>query len=71
MYKRQLHTLNFSAGYSLNKHFNLKLQVNDLLNRDVIFKQDVPTTGQEMDCLLYTSPVPCTNVFSFIKRSNI
>ena len=46
--QQTLHTLNFSAGYSLNKHFNLKLQVNDLLNRDVIFKQDVPTTGQEM-----------------------
>ena len=33
--------------------FNLKLQVNDLLNRDVIFKQDVPTTGQEMEVERY------------------
>ncbi len=51
--QQTLHTLNFSAGYSLNKHFNLKLQVNDLLNRDVIFKQDVPTTGQEMEVERY------------------
>ena len=51
--QQTLHTLNFSAGYSLNKHFSLKLQVNDLLNRDVIFKQDVPTTGQEMEVERY------------------
>ena len=51
--QQALHTLNFSAGYSLSKHFSLKLQVNDLLNRDVIFKQDIPTTGQEMEVERY------------------
>lgn len=51
--QQTLHTLNFSAGYSLNKHFSLKLQVNDLLNRDVVFKQEVPTTGQEVEVERY------------------
>ena len=51
--QQALHTLNFSAGYSPSKHFSLKLQVNDLLNRDVIFKQDIPTTGQEMEVERY------------------
>ena len=51
--QQTLHTLNFSAGYDINSHFSLKLQVNDLLNRDVIFKQDVPTTGQEMEVERY------------------
>ena len=41
--QQTLHTLNFSAGYSLNKHFNLKLQVNDLQNRDVISKWNATT----------------------------
>lgn len=48
-----LHTLNFNANYSLNKHFSLKLQVNDLLNRDVIFEQEVPTTRQKVEVERY------------------
>ena len=51
--QQTLHTLNFSAGYDLNKHFSLKLQVNDLLNRDVIFKQEVPVTGEEVEVERY------------------
>ena len=47
--QQTLHTLNFSAGYDINNHFSLKLLVNDLLNRAVIFKQEVPSTGEEVE----------------------
>lgn len=51
--QQTLHTLNFSAGYDINSHFSLKLQVNDLLNRAVIFKQEVPATGEEVEVERY------------------
>ena len=51
--QQTLHTLNFSAGYDINSHFSLKLQVNDLLNRAVIFKQEVPFTGEEVEVERY------------------
>ena len=51
--QQTLHTLNFSAGYDINSHFSLKLQVNDLLNRAVIFKQEVPSTGEEVEVERY------------------
>ena len=51
--QQTLHTLNFSAGYDINSHFRLKLQVNDLLNRAVIFKQEVPSTGEEVEVERY------------------
>lgn len=40
-----LHSLNFNAGFTINKHFGLKFQMTDLLNRDVVFRQDVPKDG--------------------------
>ena len=51
--QQTLHTLNFSAGYDINSHFSLKLQVNDLLNRAVIFKQEVPSTREEVEVERY------------------
>ena len=51
--QQTLHTLNFSAGYDINSHFSVKLQVNDLLNRAVIFKQEVPSTGEEVEVERY------------------
>ena len=51
--QQAVHTLNFNAGYNLNKHFSLRLQVNDLLNRAIIFKQDVPKTGQNIEVERY------------------
>ena len=51
--QQTLHTLNFSAGYDINNHFSLKLLVNDLLNRAVIFKQEVPSTGEEVEVERY------------------
>ena len=45
---------NVSAEYKfLRNKAVLKAGFNDLLNRDVIFKQDVPTTGQEMEVERY------------------
>lgn len=44
-----LHTLNFVAGYNINEHFNISIKANDLLNRDVVFEQDIPQTGGKME----------------------
>lgn len=43
-----LHTLNFVAGWAINKHFSLKLEVDDILNRTVIFRQEIPTTNEKI-----------------------
>ncbi|WP_300698284.1 TonB-dependent receptor [Bacteroides sp.] len=51
--QQAVHTLNFNAGYNFNKHFSMKLQVNDLLNRAIIFNQDVPKTGQNIEVERY------------------
>lgn len=51
--QQAVHTLNFNAGYSFSKHFSMKLQVNDLLNRAVIFRQEVPKTGQNIEVERY------------------
>lgn len=51
--QQALHTLNFNASYHLNRHFSVKLQMDDLLNRDVVFKQEVPSTGQKVEVERY------------------
>ena len=51
--QQAVHTLNFSAGYNLNRRFSLKAQVNDLLNRAIVFKQEVPKTGQNLEVERY------------------
>lgn len=43
--QQALHTLNFVARYRFNGHCSISAKVNDILNRDVIFEQDVPLTG--------------------------
>ena len=47
------HTMNFNASYAFNSRFSLKLQVHDLLNRAIIFKQDVPETGEVVEVERY------------------
>ena len=47
------HTLNLNIGYELDKHFSFKLQVKDMLNLDIVYKQDVPTTGEEIEVERY------------------
>ena len=63
--QQTLHTLNFSAGYDINSHFSLKLQVNDLLNRAVIFKQEVPSTGEEVEVERYKKDANLEIGFSY------
>ncbi|WP_300726417.1 TonB-dependent receptor [uncultured Bacteroides sp.] len=47
--QQPVQTLNFVGSYRFNSKFSVKLQVNDLLNRSVIFKQEVPQTGKELE----------------------
>lgn len=51
--QQTLHTLDFSAGLDLNSHFSLKLQVHDLLNRDIIFEQEIPANGTKTEVERY------------------
>ena len=51
--QRAVHTLNFNAGYRINKHWSMKLQVNDMLGNDMVFVQDVPTTGAKVEVERY------------------
>ena len=44
-----VHTLNFNASYSFNRHLSARLQVSDLLNRAIVFKQEVPKTGEYVE----------------------
>lgn len=46
--QQSVHTLNLNACFDVNKHFSFKLLFKDLLNRDDIFKQDVPNTGEKI-----------------------
>lgn len=47
--QQPVHTLNFSANYRFNSHFSVKMQLNDLLGRAIVFKQEVPATGQKVE----------------------
>ncbi len=47
--QQPVHTLNFTVSYRFNRRFAVKLQVNDLLNQDILFKQEVPTTGDKVE----------------------
>lgn len=47
--QQPVHTLNFTGSYRFNQRFAVKLQVNDLLNQDILFKQEVPTTGDKVE----------------------
>lgn len=51
--QQTVHTLNFAAGWQINRHFSLKLLVEDLLNRSIRFLQEVPLTGQEVEVERY------------------
>lgn len=47
--QQPVHTLNFTGSYRFNRRFAVKLQVNDLLNQDILFKQEVPTTEDKVE----------------------
>lgn len=44
--QKTLHTLDFVAGYAINKHWELKAQAKDLLNSKICFEQKIPRTGK-------------------------
>lgn len=47
--QQAVHTLNFAGSMKLNSRVSVKLQVNDLLNQPVIFRQEVPKTGETLE----------------------
>ena len=47
--QQPVHTLNFTGSYRFNRRFAVKLQVNALLNQAILFKQEVPTTGDKVE----------------------
>ena len=48
-----VHTLNFNASYQFNRHWSVKLQASDLLGQDIVFRQEVPLTGQTVEVERY------------------
>ena len=48
-----VHTLNFIASYQFNKRWSVKLQASDLLGQDMVFRQEVPLTGQTVEVERY------------------
>ena len=51
--QKAVHTLNFNASYRINKNWSMKLQVNDMLGSDMVFEQDVPSTGTKVEVERY------------------
>ena len=47
--QQAVHTLNFNANYNINERLGLRLLVNNLLGRDMVYVQDVPFTGQTVE----------------------
>ena len=47
-----VHTLDFVASYKINQHFSLKLQLTDLLNQDIVFKQETQN-GRKLEVERY------------------
>lgn len=47
--QQTLHTMDFIASYAINKHLSLRLQMKDLLNSTIRFKQELLATGQKVE----------------------
>lgn len=47
--QQPVHTLNLAASYQINSRLSVKLQVDDILNRDVVFEQEVPSLNQNVE----------------------
>lgn len=47
--QQPVHTLNFVGSFKFSEKVAVKLQVNDLLNQPVVFKQEVPSTGEKVE----------------------
>lgn len=48
-----VHTLDFAASYRFGARTEVKLQLTDLLNRPMIFEQDVPQAGSSVEVERY------------------
>ena len=48
-----MHTLNLTAGYRFSRCVELKLQLTDLLNRAMVFEQEVPQTDGTVEVERY------------------
>lgn len=44
-----VHTMNMVASYTPNSHFQISLKATDLLNRNIIFEQEIPMTGNTVE----------------------
>ena len=44
-----VHTLNLAASYQINSRLSVKLQIDDILNRDVVFEQEVPSLDRNVE----------------------
>lgn len=51
--QRPVHTLNFSAAYRFSACAELKMQLTDLLNRALVFEQEVPQTNRTVEVERY------------------
>lgn len=51
--QQTVHTMNFTAGYAINNRLSVNLWVVDLLNRNIVFKQDVPSTHETIEVERY------------------
>ena len=51
--QQAVHTLNFNAIYCFDRRWTVKLQVNDLLGRDLVFVQEVPASGESIEVERY------------------
>lgn len=63
--QQAVHTLNFTSSYSFNKNFGIKLQINDILNRDMVFRQEIPLTGETVDVERYKKGIGFEVGFSY------
>ena len=51
--QRPVHTLNFSAAYRFSARAELKMQLTDLLNRALVFEQEVSQTNRTVEVERY------------------
>jgi len=63
--QQAVHSLDFNAGCRLNRHWNITLQVNDLLGYELVFKQDIPLTGQSKEVERYKNGTAFSLGFSY------
>ena len=63
--QKPVHTLNLVAGYSINSSFDISFRATDLLNRDIIFEQDIPLTGDVMEVERFKKGIKLELGFSY------